>query len=541
MRHLILLSVTSFVAACAVDPGDGPELTDEDSDAAELQRVHYLDQGWDAATREAFHTTDQGGGLLPYDYLVALEQASSRKRFLDADNLRSFGFLIDQPDAKNPDGLPLGVVKVGTSLSFTCAACHTGEVTFRGKRLRIDGGQGFTDTGEFLVAAAEALERTVAERAKLGRFARRLGRSDTAALLAELQPVVESFGRFARNARGPRRFGFGRADSTNLVINSFDCDAIGTPENCAPAVVPSNIPSLWGTADLEWVQTNANQNVPIIRDLVQAMIFGRPKLQPDGTITHEANIGNIRALEGWVATLQAPAWPADVFGPIDTAKAQRGSELYATLCESCHSRAPFPMSPPNAFGKSFVTVAMTPVAEVGTDPLFVDNFLGRRALPGPLVAAFMPQDIDPAGKVSALALNRILFGLIFRAVLATQTPAERVAFLDQREFKSASDAQLMTYKAGPLRGVALSGYFLHNGSVRTLYQLLLPSAQRETSFFVGSREFDPIDVGYVSDRRARNAYRFVTSNPGDSAAGHEYGTALDDAERYDLIEYLKTL
>ena len=36
-------------------------------------------------------------------------------------------------------------------------------------------------------------------------------------------------------------------------------------------------------------------------------------------------------------------------------------------------------------------------------------------------------------------------------------------------------------------------------------------------------------------------YVFDTTSPGNSNAGHEYGTNLSPNEKQDLIEYLKTL
>ena len=40
---------------------------------------------------------------------------------------------------------------------------------------------------------------------------------------------------------------------------------------------------------------------------------------------------------------------------------------------------------------------------------------------------------------------------------------------------------------------------LHNGSVPNLYQLLLPAKDRTRTFHVGSREFDPVNVGFSTE------------------------------------------
>ncbi len=60
------------------------------------------------------------------------------------------------------------------------------------------------------------------------------------------------------------------------------------------------------------------------------------------------------------------------------------------------------------------------------------------------------------------------------------------------------------------------------------------------SFWVGPREFDPDKVGIVS--RIGTGFRFDTALRGNRNIGHEYGACgMTDPERYDLIEYLKTL
>jgi hypothetical protein len=127
--------------------------------------------------------------------------------------------------------------------------------------------------------------------------------------------------------------------------------------------------------------------------------------------------------------------------------------------------------------------------------------------------------------------------------------------------------ELLAYKARPLNGIWATAPYLHNGSVPTLYDLLLPARLRNTAtvgvnlpepagpvrpevFAVGLREFDPVKVGFVSAAdtpgapfifRARNA---VTGEPipGNYNSGHNYGTSqLGEEERLELVEYLKTL
>jgi hypothetical protein len=100
-------------------------------------------------------------------------------------------------------------------------------------------------------------------------------------------------------------------------------------------------------------------------------------------------------------------------------------------------------------------------------------------------------------------------------------------------------ADLMSYKARPLNGIWATAPYLHNGSVPTLYDLLLPPASRPKKFVLGRREFDPKKVGYESEGDV--PFVIDTSVTGNGNGGHEYGVTLSDADRWALLEYLKTL
>jgi hypothetical protein len=67
--------------------------------------------------------------------------------------------------------------------------------------------------------------------------------------------------------------------------------------------------------------------------------------------------------------------------------------------------------------------------------------------------------------------------------------------------------------------------------------LLHPPNERGKTFHRGSTQFDPVAMGYTDE----GAYLFDTSTPGNSNAGHSYGTNLSPGTKLELIEYLKTL
>jgi len=125
-------------------------------------------------------------------------------------------------------------------------------------------------------------------------------------------------------------------------------------------------------------------------------------------------------------------------------------------------------------------------------------------------------------------------------VVIEEVPDVRAAVL-----KACFDSKspYMAYKARPLDGIWATPPSLHHGSVPNLEQLLLPSAQRVSRFKVGTRNYDPVRVGYsTSDGAPGNTFTFDTALPGNSNAGHDYGVGkISDPERQALLHYLKSL
>ncbi|WP_255377181.1 di-heme-cytochrome C peroxidase [Cellvibrio sp. PSBB006] len=102
----------------------------------------------------------------------------------------------------------------------------------------------------------------------------------------------------------------------------------------------------------------------------------------------------------------------------------------------------------------------------------------------------------------------------------------------------------MVYKARPLNGIWATAPYLHNGSVPNLWELLQKPEKRVVRFWVGSRKFDPVNVGFVTTE-GLNEFQVLTPagaiQAGNSNRGHEAGTDLSDDEKRQLIEYMKTL
>ncbi len=113
------------------------------------------------------------------------------------------------------------------------------------------------------------------------------------------------------------------------------------------------------------------------------------------------------------------------------------------------------------------------------------------------------------------------------------------------------------YKPRPLAGIWAVGPFLHNGSVPTIYQLLIPADRRDKKFWVGTRDFDPVNLGLSTQRLTKGGFQLDTSLTGNSNLGHEFrrgyipwkigsppqygviGPEWTEAQRWQIIEYLK--
>ncbi|HVJ82337.1 MAG TPA: di-heme-cytochrome C peroxidase, partial [Planctomycetia bacterium] len=156
------------------------------------------------------------------------------------------------------------------------------------------------------------------------------------------------------------------------------------------------------------------------------------------------------------------------------------------------------------------------------------HFLVKEKNPAAGAGAEEVLDLREADAVQAARANSR--GLVARGVgPGAESPATATI---------ATATVKLDFKSRPLNGVWATAPYLHNGSVRTLADLLKPAALRAKTFHVGSREFDPECVGFQDDPAFPV---FDTTLPGNSNAGHEFGAALAEEERRDLLEYLKSL
>src|SRR3546814_1009796 len=85
-------------------------------------------------------------------------------RSLCDSNVDRYRYLPQKGTLFNPDALPVGFVKETYQgkdyVGFTCAACHTGQITYKGRAIRIDGGPAMADMVLFLTELTDALMQT---------------------------------------------------------------------------------------------------------------------------------------------------------------------------------------------------------------------------------------------------------------------------------------------------------------------------------------------------------------------------------------------
>jgi hypothetical protein len=236
---------------------------------------------------------------------------------------------------------------------------------------------------------------------------------------------------------------------------------------------------VWNVDKRTWVHWDGNTKSPISRNLLASLGLGAPLHAKHADLQFAV----VKRQTDLSEKIRPPRYPFT----IDNETAKRGASLFAANCNSCH-------------GGLESDERLYSVTEVGTDPHRAEMFTQKLA--------------DGFNK--------------FLAELETegyQTP------------KEAGVRSTGKYFAATLNGVWARSPYLHNGSVRTMNELLTEPALRAKTFRRGSHVFDEKEMGYRDD----GAYLFNTTTAGNSNSGHDYGTRLSPEEKRALIEYLKTL
>jgi mono/diheme cytochrome c family protein len=521
--------------------------------------LRHLEQNWGPIEGIWFYFGSQGSRLIRRDLLLNLEVADGERPLAGPETWARYRLLAQEPSPNNPDGLPVGFTRDGDAIGLTCAACHTGQFVYEGAAVRVDGAPALMDMNGLLSAFEASVDATLADEAKLGRLLVALGASGDAEAeaagrrhLQQAQLFLRSYNAdFASNPGG-----YGRIDAIGGILNQVVRVTSG-PGHSVPADAPTSYPLIWDAPRHDWVQWTAfsSNGGPgsLARNTGEVVgVFG--ELHVTGVHDEADNRGgydtsikahNLVDLEETVWKLQSPVWPEDVLPPIDRDRAARGAAVYAETCLGCH--ALLDRDDP----KRRVVAQVIDVETVGTDPRTADNLIGAVVPTGTLEGSLTPDGLAVLGpEASALDMIIMVSGNALKsnkaAVVRTLANAKRWGLEESpkqgmvpADTPDAPLGSLRAYKARPLNGVWASAPYLHNGSVPTLYDLMLPEEQRPARFAVGRWTFDPVRVGYVTDGEAPGV--FDTTVPGNHNTGHRFGAALSDADRWALVEYLKTL
>jgi hypothetical protein len=257
----------------------------------------------------------------------------------------------------------------------------------------------------------------------------------------------------------------------------------------------ADFPSLWNLQNRKGpgLFLNWSCDTPAVRSVLIDSALGLGAA-PDGTNFIDELIWKFKRrawfvkrmedLDNYLSALAAPPYPF----PIDRARAARGRPVYVQYCASCHEPGAPRTSKPIS------------LAEIRTDPERMNTWTQAAA--------------DEANRrVKDLGIDRP--GLVKQE----------------------------GYAAQPLDGVWMRAPYLHNGSVPTLRDLLLPDSERPKAFYRGYDVYDPVNVGFVTAGLAAERYGWKedTAERGNGNQGHNYGAAMSADDREALLEFLKTL
>jgi hypothetical protein len=604
----------------------------------QVHPITYLDQGWTSDQREKFYRAAQGSLIIPYSWFLALEQPGlgNHAPFASEENLLRYNLVPDPASKYNPNHLPVGIGKqtippryleefgcgappcaTGSTLhvewlSYTCAACHTAQLNYKGQSLIVDGARGRWNFTLFNTTLANLLVVSTFSPGVFDRFASHVihieQRPDEPAekdaikkevrdflhnpaivdgLLATLKhtyPTADGFGRidaFGQGSNGQ----FGLLDKRNILVSN----------------APVLFPPLWYTHDFDWVMSVSAVRQPLARNIAESWGVNSlvDLLNPDAEKLFDATIPlpHIFWMETLLSVLRPPRWPEQILGKINPDAAKLGRYLYEEkvfenalsppdeqwcpqspgapgddgsqpcpnpnraqkgLCARCH--AAVPEVSPNSYGKRYWQLPVYKLNVIGTDPGDAVNLNTRQVYTGPLRAKFGGKEKVGIGEALEVSISAIL------------QREDQPAFTGYRTNKIRAP---LGYPARPLTGYWATPPYLHNGAVPNLYQLLSPVSERSSAFWTGDSEFDPVNVGYRSEKFT-GGFEFVTRRgllgtlgfslrdllagrvdfqrqvAGNSNLGHEFrdaprgtpgvvGPYLTPQERLAIIEYMKVM
>jgi hypothetical protein len=388
----------------------------------------------------------------------------------------------------------------------------------------------------------------------------------------------------------------------------------GLAPNAGPGPLGRNTGEVIGVFGiLDWGEEDASWRHPfaMLRKFsLSAFLSGQENKQHIIEFNSSIDLFNLYRLESRLRDLKSPEWPfcrndkGEYYLPepqkdvapsdkkycpgndkrFDEDRKYRGELIYIDRCQRCHT-----LVDRSAWDR-IVVGHMSDVDRIGTDPAMAENSVKHNGKSGNFTDTYQVTDAGSVIVKEDAPVVQILTAAT-KGVIATPDadkwwPRRMVdwvysvvmSFTDNTIKASVKDgdyvpdttaqpyASLHAYKGRSLNGIWATAPYLHNGSVPTLWDLLLPADQRPKSFKVGAREFDPDKVGFKS--ADYDGTQFNTDQRGNLNTGHERycsitlrlpdkdvakaivdkvpakaepDCTLTEEQRQDLLEYLRSL
>ncbi|MEO1043807.1 MAG: di-heme-cytochrome C peroxidase [Pseudomonadota bacterium] len=485
-------------------------------------------------------------------------------------------------------------------IGLTCAACHTGNVTIDGVTRLVAGAPARFDYQSFVEALDQSLAETHpdADSARFDRFAEAVfaasgqeASENNRKLLTDALDRMIAWQAETERRNFPQgddrpRYGFSRVDAFGHIYNKITIFAGAEEGN--PSTAPVSYPFLWGIQEQNTVQWNGlvanarlNNPLPVGGDeLIDYGALGRNTGEVLGVFgdlavveregqrpnyVSSARVNNLMRLEELVGAMKAPQLGDFVDLGEQETLVTSGRALFVDHCQDCHLQG----DARNDDGGTEVNVSFADMASDGnlTDINMACNAMLYSSTTGTMagtktelvggreLAAVEPVSYMLEVGVKGVMANNVkdLVNEVLRNLWGMDRRFDETVGLEmatdpnfecRQQIFTEEGRKSLQYKARPLDGIWATGPYLHNGSVRTLYQLLLPPDQRESRFWVGSAEYDADEVGFrsVADPGDGSTSLFDTTLSGNSNAGHVYGArGFSESDRAALLAYMRTL
>jgi hypothetical protein len=282
-----------------------------------------------------------------------------------------------------------------------------------------------------------------------------------------------------------------------------------------PFATITDIPSVWNQQTRQVAQWDGSVNSAFWRNIAAALpIVGDPS---------KVDLHNVGIVANFLSGLPPAPYPFDV----DMARAVRGEALFKENCTACHK--PF-------------NNTLYQYRDIGTD-------MNRAAVLN-----------EPALKLFLQGFGASCNNPDFRYTPPDGQAVFPCKMSGDEVITSRTTPANQGYVINVLDGIWARAPYLHNGSVPTLYHLLVPD-ERPTEFLRGSIDYDQRNLGYAwqiaeTGRLVNGAPTLMvydTRRDSRSNAGHDRDIVVDGKLRRlnwsgqqnaedvkDLIEYLKT-